>query len=70
MNWVESCKSGSQATSNFDYTGPFTETVLMGNLALFYPGQKLLWDGANMQVTNVAEANQYVNPPYRQGWSL
>ncbi len=70
MNWVESCKSGSQATSNFDYAGPFTETVVMGNLALFYPGQKLLWDGANMQVTNIAEANQYVNPPYRQGWSL
>ena len=70
MHWVESCKNGVQTTCNFDYAGPFTETVVMGNLALFYPGQKLLWDGENMKVTNIVEANEYVNPPYRQGWSL
>ncbi|HRU14424.1 MAG TPA: Gfo/Idh/MocA family oxidoreductase [Anaerohalosphaeraceae bacterium] len=70
MNWVQACKAGTQATSNFDYAGPFTEMVLMGNLALFYPGQKLLWDGEAMRVTNVEEANQYVRPPYREGWKL
>lgn len=70
MNWVEACKNGTQATSNFDYAGPFTEMVVMGNMALFYPGQKLLWDGEAMRVTNVEEANQYVKQSYREGWNL
>jgi hypothetical protein len=29
-----------------------------------------MWDGPNMKVTNVLEANQYVQHTYRQGWSL
>lgn len=70
MNWVEACQNGTQATSNFDYSGPFTEMVVMGNLSLFYPGQKLLWDGEAMRVTNLEEANQYVRQPYRDGWNL
>ena len=32
--WVEACKGGPACSSNFDYAGPFTETVLLGNLAL------------------------------------
>jgi len=42
----------------------------MGNLAQLSPGKKLLWDGENMQVTNVPELNKYINPPYREGWHL
>ncbi|MGH2270594.1 Gfo/Idh/MocA family protein [Anaerohalosphaeraceae bacterium U12dextr] len=70
MNWVEACKSGKPASTPFDYAGPFTEMVLMGNLSLFKPGEKILWDGDNMKVTNFPELNKYVNPPYREGWSL
>lgn len=70
QNWIDACKGGEPACSNFDYAGPFTETVLLGNLAVRYPGQKLLWDGANMKVTNNEEANALVKEPYRQGWSL
>jgi hypothetical protein len=44
--------------------------VLIGNVALRFPGQRLLWDAANMKVTNVAEADQYVQHTYRSGWSL
>ena len=69
-DWVRACKGGKPACSNFDYSGPLTETVVMGNLAIRYPQRKLDWDGLNMKVTNVPEANEYVNPPYRQGWSL
>jgi hypothetical protein len=37
-----------------------------------YPGRhiKLLWDGANMKVTNFEDANQFVKRSYRDGWSL
>jgi predicted dehydrogenase len=70
MDWVNAVKEGRQPSSNFDYAGPFTEMVLMGNLCLFEPGKKILWDGDNMQVTNIPELNKYVNPPYRDGWML
>ncbi|MEN6306405.1 MAG: Gfo/Idh/MocA family oxidoreductase [Anaerohalosphaeraceae bacterium] len=70
MNWVEACKSGKQASTPFDYAGPFTEMVLMGNLSLFKPNEKILWDGDKMQVTNFPELTQFINPAYREGWSL
>ncbi len=70
MDWVNAIKEGRQPSSSFDYAGPFTEMVLMGNLCLFKPGEKILWDGDNMQATNLPELNKYVNPPYREGWYL
>jgi len=71
-NWLEACKTGGQATSNFDYAGPLTEMVTMGNLAIRPEnvGKKLEWDGANMRVTNDEKANEYVQMHYREGWSL
>jgi predicted dehydrogenase len=53
--------------SNFAYAGPFTETILLGNIALRV-GRRLEWDGANLKFTNVPEANQYVTKEYRAGW--
>jgi hypothetical protein len=70
LNWIRACKGGPAACSNFDYAGPLTETVVMGNLAILNPGRKLDWDGENMKVTNDQEANKYVKPQYRDGWSL
>ncbi len=70
QNWIRACKGGDPACSNFDYSGPFTESVVMGNLAMRRLGRKLLWDGENMKVTNDDEANRYVNEPRRKGWSL
>ena len=70
-----------ELSSPFDYAGPLTETILMGNLALRsynikdangkFPGRKkLLWDAVNMKITNFDEANQFVKREYRQGWKL
>jgi predicted dehydrogenase len=71
-NWIEACKTGGKATSNFDYSGPLTEMVTMGNLAIRPEnvGKKLLWDGENMRVTNDEGANDFVQMHYREGWSL
>jgi predicted dehydrogenase len=82
--WVDACMAGygkMELSSPFEYAGPFTEAVLMGNLAIrsyaikapngSYPGRKrLLWDAKNMKITNFDEANQFVKREYRQGWSL
>jgi predicted dehydrogenase len=69
-DWIRACKGGVPASSNFDYSGPLSETVLMGNLAVRFPDRRLLWDGEKMQVTNDAKANEYVRRAYREGWSL
>jgi hypothetical protein len=70
IDWVNAIKEGRQPSSNFDYSGPLTEMVLMGNLSMFMPGKKIKWDGEKMQSTNFPELNKYVNPPYREGWYL
>ena len=46
------------------------KSVLLGNVALRYPGVRLLWDAPNMKVTNMPDADQFVNHNYRAGWSL
>jgi predicted dehydrogenase len=69
-DWLRSCKGGKRSSANFDYAGPLTEMVLMGNLAVRHPNRKLLWDGDRMEVTNDRAANSYVRRQYRQGWSL
>ncbi len=70
QNWIDAIKNHGQATSHFDYSGPFTETVLLGNVAMMFPDTKLFWDGPNMKVTNVAAANDAIQHHYREGWSL
>jgi len=70
QDWINACKGGPAASSNFDYSGPFTETVVMGNLAVLHPERVLLWDGENMKVTNDEQANAFVRPQFRDGWSL
>ena len=69
-DWVRACKGGKRASSNFDYSGPLSEMVLMGNLAVRFPDRRLVWDGEKMAVTNDSEANGYVRRAYRDGWSL
>ena len=70
QDWIRACKGGAPASSNFDYSGPLSEMVLMGNLAVRFPGRLLLWDGEAMKVTNDEEANAYVRRQYRDGWTL
>lgn len=55
--------------SNFGYAGALTETALLGNLAVRLQ-RRIEWDSANMKVTNIPEANQYVNKEYREGWKF
>ncbi|MHC4497820.1 MAG: Gfo/Idh/MocA family protein [Planctomycetota bacterium] len=68
-DWINACKGGKPASSNFDYAGPLTETVLLGNLAI-RTGMRLDWDGPNMVCTNVPQANEYIHCQYRDGWTL
>ncbi|MGB2864400.1 MAG: Gfo/Idh/MocA family oxidoreductase [Sedimentisphaerales bacterium] len=68
-DWIDACKGGKPASSNFDYAGPMTEVVLLGNVAL-RAGKKLAWDGLNMKATNAPEADRYIRPDYHNNWTL
>ena len=69
QDWIQGIKNNYMPSSNFDYSGPLTEMVLMGNLAIRVPGKRLLWDGNNMEVTNYPEANSFLKSEYRPGWN-
>ena len=70
--WIQACKDGTQATSNFAYAGKLTETMLLGNLAIRFADKQtvLKWDGPNLRITNLEEANQFLHFEYRDGWKL
>ncbi len=89
LQWVNACIAGygnATTSSPFEYAGPFTESFLLGNIAIrsfllknpklkgwddkWLGRKKLLWDAANMKVTNFDDANQFVKREYREGWSL
>ncbi len=69
-DWVRACKDGRPASSSFEYGGPLTEMVLLGVLAMRLKDTPLEWDGAKMKVTNNDEADQYIRPAFREGWTL
>ncbi len=69
MEWVNAIKEGRKANAGFEYSGPLTEFVILGNVAKRMRS-KLYYDAENMKITNNADANQYLKRTYRQPWSL
>jgi predicted dehydrogenase len=67
MNWVAAAKGTTQASSPFEYASRLTEVMLLGVVAL-RAGKKIEYDGAAMQITNIAAANDYLQRQPRQGW--
>jgi predicted dehydrogenase len=67
--WVEACKTGSQTTCNFDYSGALTEAALLCNVAL-RTGKKLRWDAKNLKAVGCPEADRFIRREYRKGWTL
>ncbi len=68
--FVQAVRGEKAAMSNIlDYAGPLTETVLLGNLAV-WAGKKLEWDAAKLQATNAPELEPLIKPTYRKGYSI
>ena len=68
--WVDACRGGQPAGSNFvDHAGLLTEVCMLGNVAL-RAGKRIEWDGAAMKITNDPSANRFLQREYRKGWSL
>jgi predicted dehydrogenase len=73
LNWTDAIKGRQQISSPFEYAAPLTEVMLLG-IASLRAGGKILYDGANMRITNTpkanSDANQFLTRDYRAGWHL
>jgi predicted dehydrogenase len=70
LQFVEAVRGNGKTSASFDYSGPLTESVLLGCLATRFPQKDLMWDAANLQVTNEKEANNFVRRQPRKGWEV
>jgi hypothetical protein len=69
--FARAAKGGPAAVSNFpNYSGPLTETVLLGNLAIWANGPKLEWDAKRMKVKGTDEFDDLIHPKFQDGWQL
>jgi predicted dehydrogenase len=69
VEWLNAIKTGVPALSNFADSGPFSETVLLGNLALRL-NKRVEWDAKKLAAKNAPEAAAIIRRPYRKGWEL
>ena len=70
QDFIRACKGGPPASSNFNVSGPFTEMVLLGNVAIRVFGKKLEWNAAAMTVANAPGAAAFIQAQYREGWEI
>jgi len=68
-DWIDACKGGKPASSNFNYSGLLAEVVLLGNVAM-YAGEKLQWDGESLKAKNCPKADSIIRPEYHNGWKI
>jgi predicted dehydrogenase len=67
QEWIQAVKGNGEAMSNFDFSGPMTEAVLLGNVAM-RAGEKIRWNAKMMRITNERAANRYLQTDYRKGF--
>jgi len=68
-DWLDACKGGPPASSNFEYGAQLTELLLLGILSL-RTGKRINWDAANMKAGNLPDADAIIKESYRKGWEV
>jgi predicted dehydrogenase len=66
-DWIDAIKNGTKSCSDFSYSGPLTEAILLGSLAI-RTGKTVKWDAAKMEIIGNPEASKMINPEAREGW--
>jgi predicted dehydrogenase len=69
-HFVDACLGGDNTESHFAQTGPMTEAILLGTVAVRVPGEKLQWDSTRMKFSNFRDASHYLQRRYRQKWHV
>ena len=70
LQFVEACRGNGTTSTPFSYSGPLTESVLLGCLATRFPTKDLAWDADKLKIANEESANKYVRRVYRKGWEV
>lgn len=69
MNWIRAIRGEEAISSPFAVAVPLTETMLLGIVAM-RAGQPIDYDAAAGRITNLPDANRYLDRTYRKGWEL
>jgi len=69
MNWIAAIRGEAKASSPFADAVTLNETMLLGMVAM-RAGQPIQYDGQTGRVTNIPDANQFLDRQYREGWTL
>ena len=69
-HFADACLGGEKTESHFEQTGPMTEAILLGTVAIRVPDTALEWDPAKLQIPNHAEADKLLRRTYRKGWEV
>jgi hypothetical protein len=67
--WLDACRGEGRTQSPFAYAARLTEALLVGNLAL-RTGRAIEWDAGGLRATGTPEAEAFIRPAFRSGWSL
>ena len=68
--FVDACLGGEPTVSHFMQTGPMSEAIILGTVAIRVPGQVLQWDSKHMRFPNHPEAERLLRRHYRKGWEV
>lgn len=69
-HFVDAILGGPMNESHFGQTGPMTEAILLGTVAVRFPGERLEWDAKLLRITNHAAAQQLLQRQHRKGWEV
>ena len=69
LEWLAHCKGGPTCLANFDYAGPLTEAILLGNVAL-RTGGTIQWDAAKLQAKGLPAADSLLRKEYSYGFGI
>lgn len=68
VSWADACRGEDKTTSHFDYSGPLSETVLLGTIAIRLAGTALAWNAENLELAGSPHAAGLLTKSYRSGW--
>ncbi len=69
-HFADACLGGENTESHFKQTGPMTEAIILGTVAIQVPDTVLEWDAENLKIPNSSEANKLLSRNYREGWHV
>ena len=69
-HFADACLGGEKTESHFVQTGPMTEAILLGTVAIRNPDRLLEWDSPRMKFKNFHQAERHLRRQYRDGWRV